>query len=60
MTRLRYGVEKLASGAIRVDLSWIRIEFAFLTGALIMAYNLWMTVRRAPLAEATPAAAPAE
>ncbi|MBL6428467.1 MAG: cytochrome-c oxidase, cbb3-type subunit I [Maritimibacter sp.] len=33
----------------------------YLSGALIMAYNLWMTVRKAPLAEATtPAAAPAE
>ncbi|RME14759.1 MAG: cytochrome-c oxidase, cbb3-type subunit I [Alphaproteobacteria bacterium] len=32
----------------------------YLTGALIMSYNLWMTVKRAPLAQKTAAAAPAE
>jgi cytochrome c oxidase cbb3-type subunit 1 len=32
----------------------------YLTGALIMAYNLWMTVKRAPLAQPTAVAAPAE
>ncbi len=32
----------------------------YLTGALIMAYNLWMTVRRVPAAAEAPAVAPAE
>ena len=32
----------------------------YLTGALIMAYNLWMTVKRAPLAREAGVAAPAE
>ena len=32
----------------------------YLGGALIMAYNLWMTVRRAPLDESAPATAAAE
>ncbi|MGR3660125.1 MAG: cytochrome-c oxidase, cbb3-type subunit I [Paracoccaceae bacterium] len=32
----------------------------FLSGALVMCYNLWMTVRRAPAKAATPAMAPAE
>jgi cytochrome c oxidase cbb3-type subunit I len=32
----------------------------YLTGALIMAYNLWMTVKKAPLARTASAAAPAE
>jgi len=32
----------------------------YLTGALIMAYNLWMTVKRAPLAKTAAVAAPAE
>ena len=32
----------------------------YLTGALVMCYNLWMTVRRSPAKAATPAMAPAE
>ncbi|PIE08233.1 MAG: cytochrome-c oxidase, cbb3-type subunit I [Rhodobacterales bacterium] len=32
----------------------------YLTGALIMSYNLWMTVRKAPVAREVSAAAPAE
>jgi cytochrome c oxidase cbb3-type subunit 1 len=32
----------------------------FLTGALIMCYNLWMTVRRSPAKTEAPAMAPAE
>ena len=32
----------------------------YLTGALIMAYNLWMTVRRVPANAEAPAMAPAE
>jgi cytochrome c oxidase cbb3-type subunit 1 len=34
----------------------------YLTGALIMCYNLWMTVKRSPAKDAavSPAAVPAE
>jgi cytochrome c oxidase cbb3-type subunit 1 len=32
----------------------------FLTGALIMCYNLWMTVKRSPAVEATNGTVPAE
>ncbi len=32
----------------------------YLAGALIMVYNLWMTVRRSPAKQPTPAMAPAE
>ncbi len=31
------GTQKLLSGMKRVDLSWVRIEIALLTGAMIMA-----------------------
>ena len=32
----------------------------FLTGAIIMCYNLWMTVKRSPAVEATNQVVPAE
>jgi cytochrome c oxidase cbb3-type subunit 1 len=32
----------------------------YLTGAIIMCYNLWMTVRRSPAKTEAPAMAPAE
>jgi cytochrome c oxidase cbb3-type subunit 1 len=32
----------------------------YLTGAIIMAYNLWMTVRKGAATQQAPAMAPAE
>jgi cytochrome c oxidase cbb3-type subunit 1 len=32
----------------------------YITGALIMCYNLWMTVKRSPAVAATNSAVPAE
>ena len=36
------------------------VGVVYITGALIMCYNLWMTVKRSPAAQATNGTVPAE